>query len=202
MLISSPRFLSSKRSSSGFTLIELLVVMAIVGILSAIVLVSLSSTRTKARDTKRLKDMETMQGAVEQYYRDNGHYPITNCSSNGGPSYAGYQGGWSTKVICPAPGAQGVAHLDAELAPYIPVYLTDPSGPIAPSDGDQGYLYNSIDGVDYCIMIYKTPENMNNFADTYIDHNRCSTVASDGKCSGQSAIPAIYINSRPGTTGC
>ena len=42
------------RASAGFTLIELLVVIAIIGILASIVLTSLSSSRIKSRDAKRV----------------------------------------------------------------------------------------------------------------------------------------------------
>ena len=49
----------------GFTLIELLVVIAIIGILSSVVLTSLNSSRTKARDTQRVSDMKQIQLAMQ-----------------------------------------------------------------------------------------------------------------------------------------
>jgi len=58
----------------GFTLIELLVVVAIIGILSTIVLVSLNEARAKARDVRRLADLRQMALALEFYYDDNNAY--------------------------------------------------------------------------------------------------------------------------------
>ena len=63
------------RHSKGFTLIELLVVIAIIGILASVVLASLNSVRTKARDTQRKSDMHQMEIALDSFYFDNGRYP-------------------------------------------------------------------------------------------------------------------------------
>ncbi|NBV76692.1 type II secretion system protein [bacterium] len=48
----------------GFTLIELLVVIAIIGLLSTVVLASLSSARAKSRDARRLSDLKQIANAV------------------------------------------------------------------------------------------------------------------------------------------
>jgi prepilin-type N-terminal cleavage/methylation domain-containing protein len=61
----------------GFTLIELLVVISIIGLLSAVVLASLASARTKARDARRIADIKQIQTAVELYYDSYGQYPTS-----------------------------------------------------------------------------------------------------------------------------
>lgn len=54
----------SRKSDKGFTLIELLVVIAIIGILSTVVLASLGTARSKARDARRLSDLRQMANLV------------------------------------------------------------------------------------------------------------------------------------------
>jgi prepilin-type N-terminal cleavage/methylation domain-containing protein len=56
------------KKQKGFTLIELLVVIAIIGILATIVLVSLNTARTKARNARRQSDMRQIGLAMEMYY--------------------------------------------------------------------------------------------------------------------------------------
>jgi prepilin-type N-terminal cleavage/methylation domain-containing protein len=57
-----------KQTQKGFTLIELLVVMAIIGILSSVVLASVSASRRRARDARRHEDMKALQTALNLYY--------------------------------------------------------------------------------------------------------------------------------------
>lgn len=55
-------------NKKGFTLVELMVVVAIIGILSAVVIVNISSSRSKARDAKRISDIAQIQLALEQFF--------------------------------------------------------------------------------------------------------------------------------------
>ena len=99
------------KSQKGFTLIELLVVIAIIGILSSVVLASLNSARTKARDAKRVSELKSLQTALELFYDSSGHYPNDGASG----TYAGcWQGtgnwipdagnyNWSTGYISKQP---------------------------------------------------------------------------------------------------
>ncbi len=59
----------------GFTLIELLIVMAVVSILIAIIIPSYRGMQQDAWLAKAEKELQTLQAAVESYYRHNGSYP-------------------------------------------------------------------------------------------------------------------------------
>ena len=64
------------KKSEGFTLIELLVVIAIIGVLSTLILLQLNVARAKARDAKRIADINQLRTAVELHFDDRGgSYP-------------------------------------------------------------------------------------------------------------------------------
>lgn len=71
------RYLSFGKGARGFTLIELLVVIAIIGILASVVLASLNTARQKARDVRRISDLNQVKLALELYYDANSYvYPV------------------------------------------------------------------------------------------------------------------------------
>ncbi|OGC93915.1 hypothetical protein A2389_02335 [Candidatus Adlerbacteria bacterium RIFOXYB1_FULL_48_10] len=171
----------------GFTLIELLVVIAIIGLLASIVMVSLSSARVKARDAQRAAALHQIRDAVELYASDNGHYPNSNgaWASFDSPTYA------PNPIIAPS-----AATLSIALAPYIN-NEADPKN----LGTDSGYLYMG-DNNNYCILIWRTPENMNNFSKSLWPPTRCTTIDSSGQCTAPSAANSVYIGTGTFAAGC
>lgn len=90
----------------GFTLIELLIVISIIGVLSSIVLASLDSARTRARDARRMADLHSLETAIVLYLVTNGSFPNNDTSGS-------TAGDWS-------------AAYKAQLAPYISKPPLDP----------------------------------------------------------------------------
>ncbi len=120
--------------SKGFTLIELLVVIAIIGLLSAVVLASLNAARTKARDARRLSDMQSVVQALQLYANDNnGTYPPT-------PTCTGGIGNFCS-----------LSSITSALVPkYIPTMPTDPS-----SGNGFDYYYCSQSSSGYALLMFK-----------------------------------------------
>ncbi|MCK4918451.1 MAG: type II secretion system protein [Candidatus Pacebacteria bacterium] len=63
------------RFLTGFTLTELLVAIAIIGIMSSVVLTSMSGARERAKDGRRISDIKQIHLALELYYDVNSSYP-------------------------------------------------------------------------------------------------------------------------------
>lgn len=78
--------MNSKRNY-GFTLIELLVVVAIIGILSSIVLASLSTARQKGQDASAKGSMSSGRAAAELYFDNFGDYGNATSTTLNASSY-------------------------------------------------------------------------------------------------------------------
>jgi len=63
-------------SRKGFTLIELMISIAIIVVLTAIIIVNITSTRSKGRDAKKVADVGSVVISLEAYYSKNRHYPL------------------------------------------------------------------------------------------------------------------------------
>lgn len=120
----------------AFTLIELLVVVAIIGLLAAIVIGSLNTTRMKGRDARRIADLAEIRNALELFNDSNGYYPRSQCgwdSNCGGYWTNSYDSTWTV--------------LGSSLAPYIATLPKDPinnnPSPYA-ALGYYGYAYGDV----------------------------------------------------------
>jgi len=74
------------QGKNGFTLFELLVSISIIGILTALASVAYSGAQKKARDTRRIEDIRSIQIAAEQYYSQASYvYPAAGKYTAGVP---------------------------------------------------------------------------------------------------------------------
>jgi prepilin-type N-terminal cleavage/methylation domain-containing protein len=177
----------------GFTMIELMVVVAIIGILATLILASLGGAKAKTRDARRLSDIKEFQGALENYFAEHGHYPYTNCA--GTNSWTSFDSpAYSPNQVCDTMGGPGLT-VTQFFAPYI-AQLKDPKN----LGGDSGYLYINQGTIGYCILFWRTPENLKNFPSSYFNPARCSGTDANGQCIGNPNN--IYVGEGPYANGC
>lgn len=72
--MSKKSIFNSSKLTKGFTLIELLVVIAIIGILSAVVVVSINSARDKSKAVFIKSSLKSLYSEAEIFYTQNGTY--------------------------------------------------------------------------------------------------------------------------------
>jgi len=72
------------RTSKGFTLIELMIVVAIIGIIAAIAVPTLISTRNAAMQSFAEGVLSTIRSAEAAWYAQNGEYGDLDALSGGG----------------------------------------------------------------------------------------------------------------------
>lgn len=79
-----------KQSRSGFTVVEMIIVIAVIGILAGIVTVAFNGTQQRARDNKRLSDMQAIADAIRLYRTKFGN----DIQAGSGCGYSGNGSGW------------------------------------------------------------------------------------------------------------
>ncbi len=125
--------------SRGFTLIELLVVIAIIGVLSAVVLASLNSARSKGNDVGVKANLATVSTQAALYLSDNsnsfGNFVLGTCPTSGsgnvftngtivsaiGSALVASAGGTATCVATPSAYAVAVSR-PADVATTTSIY--------------------------------------------------------------------------------
>ncbi len=123
----------------GFTLVELLVVIAIIGVLASVVLVSLNSARSKARDARRISDLHQISLALENYYDANNAYPAATSALE--------TGGQMTKVPVDPKDGTAYGFNSANCTPVNQKYVLK-----ATLENDHNALDSDVDGVQ-CVNI-------------------------------------------------
>lgn len=128
------------KDTRGFTLLELLIVIAIIGLLSAVVLMSLDESRERGRDANRASQVQEFIKAAELYFTDNGVYPDDGVADN-------------TYNYMSAPGVDGFVSDEGGYLSRIP---DDPLY----SDVNEGYQYcSSSDGDSFTILVHAESGN-------------------------------------------
>ncbi len=107
--------------AQGFTIIELLVVIAIISILTGIIITSLTGSKAKARDAKRISDISNIQLALSLYYDRCKQYPfvLTFTENTGCPTGISWGTFMPVTPTSPNPGSYDYAVLKQNASPNL-----------------------------------------------------------------------------------
>lgn len=74
-------YLQPLRKTSAFSLVELLVVITILAILSTVAYTSFSGSTDKAKNSKRLEHLGSIETGLQMFYQEKSYYPVPDLKS-------------------------------------------------------------------------------------------------------------------------
>lgn len=150
----------TKIKKTGFTLVELLVVVAIIGLLSGMVVISMKNVKAKARDSQRVSDMNSIATALNMYHNDFNAYPYPDGCTPDDPDQGCYITGSDPL---------SVALKDSSAITSVP---TDPL-----NVDNYRYYYQGVDGEDFYLEYYLETTSFSNDSG-----RKCEEVGGYTKC--------------------
>ncbi len=102
-----------RRNQNGFTLVELLIVIAVIGILAALLLSTLSSAKARAQRIQCVNNLHQLGVGLQVILENNHGYPVMAMGTNGGPAAAGVP--WVTWVHILERDGLGIAKPEADF---------------------------------------------------------------------------------------
>ena len=114
-------------NSKGFSIIELLTVISIIGFLSSAVFATVNSARIKARDFRRVSDIQAIYNALTLYHQDFGKIPCHSWNTSDESNFLSPLVG---KYLASGPkDPANVYNADSQLIYGIQTYKSQAGGP-------------------------------------------------------------------------
>lgn len=137
----------------GFTLVELLIVIAIIGILAGVVIVSVSTARSKAAATKVQAEVSQIRTRLEQSMANNSYLDLQGTPSN------------VADLVATSSGYADIATLLCEIAKQNAYVDSVPNDVVLTCEGNPGQhtgviIYSNLTGSnvnDYAVYATTTP---------------------------------------------
>ena len=86
--MSKKRISKRRRRAAGFSLLELLAVVTILGVIAAVVIPRISTSKKGAQEEVNKQNIAEINGAVERFYFETGDWPANDLSDIGAnPAY-------------------------------------------------------------------------------------------------------------------